>query len=610
MIVPKPHPTDGAPIRCLVIQLARLGDTIQTLMALKAAKQLYPRLEIHLLVRETFAAAAARVPWIDELITLPTKELLGPVISGTKSETDAIKDLARWVAPLVGKRWDLVANWSFSEASSYLTALLPAHHKIGFTRRDDFSLVSADGWSQYIHGVVQANVPQNIHLTDILTTQLLTELQIHYGSPADAQDAQVTGKNFFTLDLNEDSAEWPIQDSSRKWIGIQLGAGQSVKTWDPAKWAKTATYILNSHPDHHVVFLGGTNDLGRAKEVQLILQENDIDPRRVLSLVGETDFSLWASVVGRCQWIFAGDTSVIHLASVLGTRVLNVSVGPVRWSETGPYGNGHYVVSASRDCTGCASKSVDLAEHSCSEQVSAEAVFGTWLYANQEWTHQRKLPLAQHFAQLGFVDALAGIQIFRSRIRESDDGGGVIYEPALRISEGITPREWLSPVVGHIARAWYCGWTPSVGQELNRAAINPSLIQSLRLLDEAASVLERVCGEGHRTALELLEKTATLRSDRLMDLGQKNKLKALGKKLADLDGLVDRLAKADPTLEVFSNMSRVLMHNLNGNQLSELGRESAEVYRQLQLGVQLMRDWIQHTLGLARPVAIERTFQN
>lgn len=30
------------PIRCLVIQLARLGDTLQSLMALRAAKQLYP----------------------------------------------------------------------------------------------------------------------------------------------------------------------------------------------------------------------------------------------------------------------------------------------------------------------------------------------------------------------------------------------------------------------------------------------------------------------------------------------------------------------------------------------------------------------------------------
>ena len=49
---------DSGPIRCLVIQLARLGDTVQSLMALRAAKQLYPQLEITLLTRETFSDAA------------------------------------------------------------------------------------------------------------------------------------------------------------------------------------------------------------------------------------------------------------------------------------------------------------------------------------------------------------------------------------------------------------------------------------------------------------------------------------------------------------------------------------------------------------------------
>ena len=43
--------------RVLVIQLARLGDTLQSLMALRAAKHLYPELKIHLVARERAAAA-------------------------------------------------------------------------------------------------------------------------------------------------------------------------------------------------------------------------------------------------------------------------------------------------------------------------------------------------------------------------------------------------------------------------------------------------------------------------------------------------------------------------------------------------------------------------
>src|SRR3712207_1692659 len=82
-------------VRCLVIQLAKLGDTLQTLMALRAAKQLYPQLEISLVTRERFAAAAKCVPWIAEVITLPTDRLVGPLKRGERDETESLGDLAR-----------------------------------------------------------------------------------------------------------------------------------------------------------------------------------------------------------------------------------------------------------------------------------------------------------------------------------------------------------------------------------------------------------------------------------------------------------------------------------------------------------------------------------
>src|SRR5688572_12327873 len=95
-------------IRMLIIQLARVGDTLQSLMALRAAKQLYPQLEIHFLARERFASAIKRVPWLDNVITLPTDSLLGPVLVNPKNEGFALRDLARWSKPLINEPWDFV----------------------------------------------------------------------------------------------------------------------------------------------------------------------------------------------------------------------------------------------------------------------------------------------------------------------------------------------------------------------------------------------------------------------------------------------------------------------------------------------------------------------
>jgi ADP-heptose:LPS heptosyltransferase len=575
-------------------------------MALRAAKQLYPNLEIHFVARDRFAAAAKRISWIHKVITLPTDALLQPIVDGSRSEQESLGEVARWVAPLVKDSWDLIVNWSYSPASSWLTGLLPAKVKLGYNRRRDGSFSSADGWSHYVQAVIQGGVKQNIHLTDIFTTQLLTALQIHVGEPADEGNSPVTSKSFFILELGESDLGLPLKDSSKKWVAIQLGAGNDSKTWDATHWATLSHMVLQRHSEVQIVLLGGKEDADRARIFKATLEKlgNSALNSRVISLVGQTDFDLWASVIGRAQWLFSGDTAALHLASVLGTRVMNVSVGPVAWTETGPYGNGHYVVSSAQPCEGCTEKSTDVSLHTCRLQVTPQAVYGTWTYASSEWSHRRELPIEKHFSNLGYSQELAQIQIHRSKIRGTQDGGGVLYEP---LTQGMSAlHEWVGMVMGHVARAWYCGWVPPVGQELDRGRFHPSLIQKLRELDESSQVLQKIWLEASQLATVLQQKSAKLKSNRLMTLPDRQDLLQTGKQLQELDALVDRLGVAQPALRGFVQMSKVLMHNLNGSGITDLGKESAESYKQLHEGVTILRDWLKHSLSLAKPVAVAR----
>ncbi len=596
--------TPTKPIRCLIIQLTRLGDTLQSLMALRAAQQLYPQLEIHFVVRERFAEAARRVPWLKNVVVLPSDEILGPVLSGKGTEKEALQKLAGWVRPLVQEPWDLVLNWSYSEASSYLAGLIPSRVKLGYSRAPDVSLSCRDGWSHYIQAVVQGGIHQNIHLTDVLTTQLLTALQIHAGEPADNGDAPVTSKSFFTLSaslkVDQDLGNrW--RDRSKKWIAVQLGAGKEEKTWESENWAALISQILKNHPEYGIFLLGGKEDQERANRLILTLQRQGTHAASILSLVGRSDFDLWASAVSRAQWLIAADTAAVHLASVLGTRVLNLSFGGVRWNETGPYGNGHYVVASNLPCEACETP-MSTAKHVCKTQLSADLVYGAWSYAIQDSVFRRQLTFEQHLQKQGLGARSREVRAFRSRIRGSSDGGGVVYEAisphALKLND------WTSMVMGHIARAWYCGWVPPLGQELTRNAITPSLIQSLRQLQESAEVLTKICDEAARTATHLNRHSSKLKSQKIMQLRDREQIQDMSKKLQELDALIERLGKTHAPLAAFSQMSKVLMHNLLGEQISELGRETAECYRQLLEGVGILREWIRFTLTLARPVAI------
>src|SRR5207245_370431 len=94
-------------------------------------------------------------------------------------------------------------------------------------------------------------------------------------------------------------------------------------------------------------------------------------------------------------------------------------------------------------------------------------------------------------------------------------------------------------------------------------------------------------------------------SDKVMSIRERDELQDLGKKLMELDQLIDRMGKTHPALVGFSHMSKVLMHNLRGNGLSELGKESADCYRQIGDGVKMLREWITGTLDLVKPMAVK-----
>jgi ADP-heptose:LPS heptosyltransferase len=599
------------PIRCLVVQFARLGDTLQSLMALRAAKQLYPNLEIHFVARERFAAAAKRVSWIEEVVTFPSEQILGPVIRDEKTDIQALGDIARWVAPLVKETWDIIINWSYSESSSYLTGLLPARVKLGYSRRKDTTFCSVDGWSQYMQAVVQNGVHQNIHLTDILTTQILTALQIHFGESSDEGDAPVTSKSFFNLESNPSDLGWCWRDLSRKWIAVQLGAAQECKTWSVENWASTIHKIIEKNPGYSFVLLGGTEDRLRAQGIisrlESLLGVNPLSAKHVMSLVGETDFDLWASVISSCQWVLSCDTAAVHLASVLGTRVLNVSVGPVRWAETGPYGNGHYVVTSCERCEACVAESKNVDDHSCRDDVNADAVYAAWSYGSLEWSHRRQITFQSHVGTLKLKSSIEKVKVLRAKIRATQDGGGVFYEPLT--FNGLLESEWMGMVIGQVARSWYCGWVPPIGQEIQREKMSPALIQKLRELDDSAKVMMQIYNESSLTALALNKKSARLKSDKVMRIDDRNELRDLGNKLAELDGLVERLGRTQPSFKAFLQMSKVLMHNLQGDGLADLGKESAACYRQLSEGVSVMKDWLQHSLKLVKPVVVTQQKQ-
>ncbi|MBU6376482.1 MAG: hypothetical protein KGQ59_10835, partial [Bdellovibrionales bacterium] len=318
---------------------------------------------------------------------------------------------------------------------------------------------------------------------------------------------------------------------------------------------------------------------------------SSIEEKRILNLVGETDFDLWIDCLTQCQWLITSTHYSANLASILGTRVLEICKDHSPDYTRAAYGNGHLL----------------LAPTDISVPVVPEATYAAWSYLHFEWSHRRSRSFEQHLEKLGFSRLSDWIDLRVSRIRLAEDGGGVTYQSEFQ--RPLAPKDWLAIVNGQIARLWHCGWTAKDGAEISRNAIRPALLQDLRSLEESSGVLLRVSQEAVRSAQQLNKKAIQLKSSKIMSVEDRQELETMGRRILELQKLVDRLAAADPHLAGFSNLLKVMMHNLEGEHIAEVSRETAIAWQQVERGTELLRRWVKHTLGLARPVALQAVSQ-
>ena len=546
--------------RCLVIQLGSGAEVVQSLMALKAVKQLYPNVDYHFLAQEEFADAPLAISWLSQVHLFPRKDLVA-------EKERRLAAVAKWMAPFADEGWDFVFNWSTSNTSSYITTLVPSLIKYGLMRNKDLTTYMPDGWTQYRIGVSQEDAPQNIHLTDLLTTQMLTAFQIHLGEPENTGNQAVSSKNFFDSIADLERAQ--------SQITVQIDGYEK-------ELAKFCRYVLQKDPALTIRVLSRKGSGDTEEQFFEDLLSGSFDGtllERVQFKRKTSDFDRLSHEMSSAEWLVSGDAEGVQIASVLGTRCLFIAKSFSDLYKFGPYGNGHWIIQSD-------------------ETVAAEDI-----YAAFEYIQEPGESLRSQFEKIGIESHYTKINLLSSTVRSPDTGGGASYQSINQ--SALTVKAWFSKVCGQIARQWYCGWVPPVEQEINREQLSPELVKELRESSESLKVLAQILDECLRTSGRLQQKSQRLKSEKLMSLEEREQIQALGNKLKELDALTDRMGRAKPMLAIFPNMQKVMMHNIQGQTISAMAGEAMEVYRMLADGTKTMADMVNHAISLSKPVAVK-----
>lgn len=342
--------------RILLVNLMRMGDILQSTPVVAGLRKAYPQAEIHLAFNEAFAETVSRID-VDEAHPFPLAKLRNALAS-SEGWLDAFGDVDRFSRRLNERGpYDLLFNQTPSPAAAALCDLVEARLRRGMCLDRTRSFVPADPYSAYLVAMMSHRKTNPFHLVDIW----LGTLKLHGPSPLRMSVTDQDREQ--AADLLHASGVHPERELV---VGFQVSASQPEKCWSEEAFVRLGRQFEQSLGARVLV-------LGVSGEQALCHRVASAVPGAI-SLAGRTTLGELAGLLCRTAVLVTNDTGTQHVAAAVGTSVVVVSVGPVFFRETGPYGEGHRVLQARLPCAPC-SFHVSCTNPVCKERIRPEYVY-------------------------------------------------------------------------------------------------------------------------------------------------------------------------------------------------------------------------------------------
>jgi ADP-heptose:LPS heptosyltransferase len=316
--------------RALLIQLARLGDLVQTIPAITALKECHAGLTLDLLCPTSLEAIGRMFPGISRVVKWDGAAWNRQAMSArAEVRSEHVAEAEAELRAIAEELYDhaFVLN---QHARSILAGALLAKKIVGTITGDPLEQ-KLSPWATYVRSVAAEKGNNRIHLADAFCGMCGVP------PPKRAMSIAVPAAPL-PVDLD------PIGQSEGPWIGLLIGAGDRERLVPVTAWARVMTDCLEVLPCSRIVLMGHEQEQERAQWIQTALPASHLG--RVWDTTGRLTLLQLANVLTRCQVIIGADTGPLHLAAAVGTPVIGWYFARARVHETGPYGPNHWVWQA------------------------------------------------------------------------------------------------------------------------------------------------------------------------------------------------------------------------------------------------------------------------
>ena len=314
--------------RALVIQLARMGDLLQTVPAITALNEADPSLVLDLLCPAPLAPIGRMLPGVTNVVEwdgLAWSHCAEATGSGL--QTEHLQDAECRITMLTTRQYDCAYVLN-QHPRALLAGALLARETIG-PRREGLLGGSLTPWATYIREVAATGGGRQVHLADAFCG--LCGVQPTGQSPRVRRSSCA-----LPGDLDR------IGRSEGLWVGLIVGAGDIERVIPLEVWRQWIMQFLDQESRGRVVLLGQERERG----VQLLDALPPSMLGRLWDTTGRTSLTELAEVMARCHRVIGADTGPLHLAAALGVPVIGWYFARARVHQTGPYGVGHLIWQA------------------------------------------------------------------------------------------------------------------------------------------------------------------------------------------------------------------------------------------------------------------------
>ncbi len=535
----------------LIINLTRMGDLLQTTPLMAGLKEKHHGSKITLLINSAFTEICKGIPYIDDLIVFDMKDYRNRLVGNKYSLVENYNLLEGLISRINSKEYDLTINVTHSPISALLTSFVRTGEVRGFTIDPEGHRIIKHPWMRYFFNVIPNRIYNPFHLVDMYLKIGAVKPGIKgliYNVPA---EEEVKASSVL---IKEGVCEGDML------IGFHLGASKSDKTWPVSSYAELADMIAGAFGAKILLF-------GSPGEVDLADQFKRNANVKHVNFVGKTNLVGLAALLRKCRLFISNDTGPLHIATSVGTKVIDISTANVHFMETGPYGEGHYVVQADLPCVPCGFD-VQCTDMVCKTVIKPSAIFEVARAAIEG----KETPFMSDSAVWN------NLQVFRSHFK----GDGYLgFDPLIKHH---LSKEALYRIL--YRQVWNMDSIPSNGKpdmyenickeisayhEFSHA---DETILSIRKEIEALSNLVSLSKEG-------LDLVSLIGDEAAKDDLNVNKIKEIWKKVESIDSEIELVGYTTPCLRPLTLIFMYAKEALEGSDLRTLSKASCMTYSDL-----------------------------